>query len=1121
MSAGKRFSGKVVMSYGGLYLTAAEGGIYPHASSIGPDEIFLLYMADGGGGLLNGPIQSMGSQKWLAYVSNNQGFDTQTATFYGANADYANALPFVWSVHEPPAIGWVIQNGQMQPIGLYVGGGTPLFASFTPNSQDPPHVVHSLVTPGLDSVRASGGVERGDFSYVDLTDEDLGRLNLHQGNFSHATLRNTSFAASSLNQTVWQHAVFANTTLAGCSLQTADFSNCDLTGQDFSGCDLTGATFAGSKLVNASFRNAAMTGCTFDHADLTGADFTGATLPRSSFVGADLSNVVCGNNTDLYHGNFTSAKLRHGHFRAVRMGAGNYTGADLTGADFTATDLSHSYFVGAIFQATNFSDSELNSSNFTACDLSSVICSPGTRTESSQAQPMIFRRAIVPFDLIQERVWTGSDLVDATVLDMPKDVSTQARPLQAAYALMTGLNQSGSHKHPMSHMNWQYADLDNAVLSGLDFSGSDFTGSSLQQAICTANFSNATLAGVNARGAQFGGIVQQFVLDPSYIGALNSGQMADLIPVFAAHGINLSPTAGVNKLRALWVVADGAARYPVVKETSGPTVTITVLAASSFVLDASLETALDQNAIASLQPAFQAGGVTLSAAAQVTLRTAAWKIVDSAGNRTFQVRLDIQSGGVAALRVFAGAASAQLSGAYMPNANLANANLYAVIASNCQFYGEKSSLQGAILEEAAFDGANLGTVSFQEAQMQGMVLTGAILTNCALNGANLTAGISGRAAALDNANLMGADFTDALLYGATLNRAAVGVNIPNVAQTSGVYLFSIPALADELNRASHLASLNPDGNADTFQNGVRALDNRQTAAVVQFFAAQGITISANADITTQATQQVWNIAGAAGAIIYTVWSALDANGAFEMYVKPWPAGAIFSLNPDGNPSDYGNMQAALSAGNTTALQPYFARQQQPLAAGARIVQAQQGTVWQVSDIGASYTVWAGLDSNFAMELWVRPIMPYIAGAFASAGVNLHPQATVTVQQAGSAWMLDNDSNNPVNFATGYLTFCLVTNGGVVDVYGVTLHIQQLSAGNRLQIATLPCNATMLAPKSCNGETVCPNGMTVASNQATGTAWTQWMRAPAPPHPPLCVPGAYTFCAPISNAAAAD
>jgi hypothetical protein len=121
----------------------------------------------------------------------------------------------------------------------------------------------------------------------------------------------------------------------------------------------------------------------------------------------------------------------------------------------------------------------------------------------------------------------------------------------------------------------------------------------------------------------------------------------------------------------------------------------------------------------------------------------------------------------------------------------------------------------------------------------------------------------------------------------------------------------------------------------------------------------------------------------------------------------------------------------------------------------------------------------------------------------------------TVDAAGQRWLIDNDSENPKNFKTGYVKFIVKLNGSVLDVYGIALRILRLGENNQEEFDTESCQITILSQTNMNAGTVLPNGVTLSMNQSrSGKSWdTLWLRASAPPRPPDCVPTGTQWCPP--------
>ena len=208
--------------------------------------------------------------------------------------------------------------------------------------------------------------------------------------------------------------------------------------------------------------------------------------------------------------------------------------------------------------------------------------------------------------------------------------------------------------------------------------------------------------------------------------------------------------------------------------------------------------------------------------------------------------------------------------------------------------------------------------------------------------------------------------------------------------------------------------------------------------------------------------------------------------------------------------------SALKANNLAPLKPAFLKHQPPiiLSDNAQIQTVEVGDIWQIVDGAQSYTLWTDPDENGQTELYAAPSLTKTQAAFHQNDLTLRWQASVAVDTPEQQWLLDNDSENPQNFSTGYVKFIVKLNGSVLDVYGSAVRVERLGDNNQLQMDTETCNLTAIAVTNMNSQTMCPNGTTLGVNQQGGKKWDElWLRA-APgkmPKPPTCVPTDYNWC----------
>jgi uncharacterized protein YjbI with pentapeptide repeats len=963
----------------------------------------------------------------------------------------------------------------------------------------------------------------------DLTGKDFSNQDLTGANLRGARLINTNFA----------HATLAGADLTGAIISGADFTNCDLssvvlaTPTKFASVPgkptiLTGAripfAMLGTAWSDLDLRGATILDLPVDlsrlaavRAKLDGFDFSGRTLKNAQFSNASLTGVIFSRallqNAVLGGANLTDAKID-----STRLDYAVFFGATLTGATFA----------GATFLQTDLMQTDMTGTRFNGCDVTTCRFSAPPRFSNKPGALTSFKSGRLLLSTIGLN-WSCLDLSTATIVGL--DAARDFTGLFATHAVLSGLDLSERTLNgaQLSHatlagtklarswitgavMTWAVctdADLSYARLSNTDLSNADLSGATLDSAFFDGTtLAGALLGGVSANGTQFGGLSPAFALDPSQEIALRSDTAGPLIGIFQQHGYSLSPGAQLTQQSGLWLVTDGSRTYTVLLSNASDSGRQLVLYGDRTVsLPLSAIATLNAGPIADIRSLFSTYAITLSNPT-LTRGAGVWTLDDSLSGSHYTIRKDDASGGGAKITVFTTVLAAVMNDVYMADAEMRDANLFGVSGDGLQIYGG-AILDGAILEQARLPNANLGNMSLKQARLPGVVLSGATLVNAKLNGATLTPSAGGIRANLSNANLQGADFTDATLYGANLTSAAVAVNIGTAdAPEGGVWCLTLNAsLGAELDRASQLARLTTS--ASTFWTLQAALDARNIASVAAAMKKAGMPLSATADVTQDAHVRVWKIVSG-GEVVFSIFAALDPGGESEYYVKP-PSGAQFSLNPDGDAMAFAAIGAALQAANLATLRTYFQAQQQTLPDGARLVAGEQGIVWLIADAPVNYVVWAGLDPRLNQTLYARAALPQVAAAFSAAQLPLRPQAIVTKLSTSNAWILDNDSLNPQNLQLGYMTFKGLRSASGIEIYGTSIRIERL-AGRRLQIDVEPCNVTQLKVANLSPDAVCPNRQRLDTNQATpGTTWNDWMRAPQPPAPPLCVPNAYSYC----------
>jgi len=382
-----------------------------------------------------------------------------------------------------------------------------------------------------------------------------------------------------------------------------------------------------------------------------------------------------------------------------------------------------------------------------------------------------------------------------------------------------------------------------------------------------------------------------------------------------------------------------------------------------------------------------------------------------------------------------------------------------------------ASLVDAYLPNAVLTGANLYGVSANNIQFYG-------------SGARIDGSAILEEAQLNSSNLSNLNLTQARLLGTNL---------------SGAYLF---------NAKFNGADLTPSA------NGVAANLSDANLQGADFTDAQlyGATLMNAAVAISTPTSGNPN---QGGVYLFSLPYAGDADTLQDYVAELNAAASQFSLNPDGDQPTLQKYVSALEGNNLALLKIAFIEQQPPvvLSNNAQIQTIQGGSVWQIVDQPTTYTLWTDADENGDTELYVAPSLTRTRAAFGQNSITLRWQASASVDSAGQQWLIDNDSENPQNFFTGYMSFLLKLDGNVLDVYGTEVRILRLGADDQNEFDTETCNVTQLGLTNMDGATICPNGLTLSTNQTqSGEQWdARWLRANALPRPPNCVPTDYNWC----------
>lgn len=384
-----------------------------------------------------------------------------------------------------------------------------------------------------------------------------------------------------------------------------------------------------------------------------------------------------------------------------------------------------------------------------------------------------------------------------------------------------------------------------------------------------------------------------------------------------------------------------------------------------------------------------------------------------------------------------------------------------------------ASLVNAYMPDAVLTGANLYGVIASGAQLYGskaLVDGAAILERIEFDHANLSN------LNLTQANLYGANLSGAHLFNAKFNKANLSPSADNV--------------------ATNLSNANLQGAIFT---GARLDKANLTNAAV----AINVAIKAGEK--------------RGGVYLFSLPYGNDDPATIEQYKSELTAAAatFFSLNPDGNADDLNTYLTALKSNNLTRLKIAFLKKKITLSKDAQIQFVEKDSVWQIVDGNKSYTLWTDPDERGNTELYAASSLTITQAGFRQRNTTLRFQISTLTDTPGQMWLLDNDSENPKNFSTGYVRFIVKLNGKVLDVYGTALRILRLGNNNKQEFKTETCQITTISQTNMDADTICPNGSSLGVNQArSGKKWDDlWLRAATPPRPPDCVPTDFNFCPP--------
>ena len=263
----------------------------------------------------------------------------------------------------------------------------------------------------LEAVANGENVAEGDWACLDLSGENLDRIDLsgaflEQVNFKGASLKGANLSFAIMARAILEDADLSDANLeeanigavhaagasfVGANLKSAKLSKGDFTGADFSRCTLDEVESLEIVVNNGDFTEARMPGMKFIESEVCGAKFSKTDLTSSVFIDCTITDTDC-----------LGAIMPGCSFVNVRFENVCFDGADLTSSCFVAPEpekaaMKKIRFVGACLNKCNFmnlamqgailANAEMENACFNGADLT------GADLSRCQAKSAQFRKA--------------------------------------------------------------------------------------------------------------------------------------------------------------------------------------------------------------------------------------------------------------------------------------------------------------------------------------------------------------------------------------------------------------------------------------------------------------------------------------------------------------------------------------------------------------------------------------------------------------------------------------------------------------------------------------------------------------------------------------------------------
>jgi len=330
---------------------------------------------------------------------------------------------------------------------------------------------------------ASATLTDSDLSSIDGTDVTWTDTTLIGVNFTDATLGGVDWGGVDLTGALLSGTNFQDASLVGAYLSESSLLGVDFTNADLQGASLTGAAVdlnivwsntvcpdGSLSSLHSDFWTALADGngetclATFpfvaDGMDLSGADLTGADLSGLSLVGSSLTDATLV-DTDLSGTSLADADLTSANLTQADLTGTNLSNADLTAATLTDAILTDADLTGANLSSADLTGAELSGADLSGADLSSAVLDGNTWCGTQDDWGWADATTVCPSEAFAVvRFHDGYDDRYSCVGDVGVINANLAGCDLQAWDLQ-GASLIG--------MNWDDADLTNAVLDGADW----------------------------------------------------------------------------------------------------------------------------------------------------------------------------------------------------------------------------------------------------------------------------------------------------------------------------------------------------------------------------------------------------------------------------------------------------------------------------------------------------------------------------------------------------------------------------------------------------------------------------------------------------------------------------